>query len=145
MELHDSDRLDSWREIAAFIERDERTAMRWAKLYGMPVHHSPGGSHARVYAYRSEVRAWVQLQDHPERPPARGAPATSGHSGLLPARPAAVKSIPNPKKAEQSSATATAPATPELFAFWGRQKWMIILGLGLFASLLLLGELFAVR
>jgi hypothetical protein len=54
-----TDRLDSWKEIAAFLERDERTAMRWAKFLGMPVHHSPGGKHARVYAFRSELLAWM--------------------------------------------------------------------------------------
>jgi hypothetical protein len=55
------DRLESWKEIAAFIGRDERTAMRWAAR-GMPVHHGPGGKHARVFASRKEISRWLAKQ-----------------------------------------------------------------------------------
>ena len=37
-------RLDSWKEIAAFFDRDERTVKRWEKERGLPVHRTPGGS-----------------------------------------------------------------------------------------------------
>ncbi len=53
-----SKRLDSWKEIATHLGRDQRTAMRWAKL-GMPVHHVPGGKRGRVFAYPQEVDAWL--------------------------------------------------------------------------------------
>src|SRR5947209_19417240 len=52
------DRLDSWKEIAAFMNRDVRTVQRWEKSEGLPVHrhlHEKAGS---VYAYRAELQAW---------------------------------------------------------------------------------------
>lgn len=54
-----SDRLESWKDIAAFIGRFERTAMRWAKEQGMPVHRLPG-KRGRVYASTSEIQAWME-------------------------------------------------------------------------------------
>jgi len=50
-------RLDSWKEIAAFFGRDERTVSRWEKL-GLPVHRLPG-TKGRVYAYTEELSAWL--------------------------------------------------------------------------------------
>ena len=35
-------RIDSWKEIAAFFGRDERTVKRWEKERGLPVHRLPG-------------------------------------------------------------------------------------------------------
>ena len=32
------DRLDSWKEIAAYMKRDVTTVQRWEKREGMPVH-----------------------------------------------------------------------------------------------------------
>src|SRR6266852_705468 len=50
-------RLDSWKEIAAFFGRDERTVNRWEKDLGLPVHRLPGIK-GRVYAYTEELSAW---------------------------------------------------------------------------------------
>ncbi len=50
-------RLDSWKEIAAFFGRDERTVNRWEKELGLPVHRLPG-TKGRVYAYTEELSAW---------------------------------------------------------------------------------------
>ena len=57
------DRLDSWKEIAAFLNRDVTTVQRWEKREGMPVHrhlHDKAGS---VYAFRSELGAWTQSRN----------------------------------------------------------------------------------
>jgi TolB-like protein len=54
------DHLDSWKEIAAYLSRDVTTVQRWEKREGMPVHrhlHDRAGS---VYAFSSELDAWVQ-------------------------------------------------------------------------------------
>jgi tetratricopeptide (TPR) repeat protein len=51
-------RLDSWKEIAAFFGRDERTVSRWEKDQGLPVHRLPG-TKGRVYAYANELTAWA--------------------------------------------------------------------------------------
>jgi tetratricopeptide (TPR) repeat protein len=51
-------RLDSWKEIAAFFGRDERTLNRWEKEQGLPVHRWPG-TKGRVYAFTDELSAWL--------------------------------------------------------------------------------------
>jgi Tol biopolymer transport system component len=53
------ERLESWKEIASFIGRDQRTAMRWAKEQGMPVRRDPASKRGRVFAYRSELAKWA--------------------------------------------------------------------------------------
>ena len=52
-------RLDSWKEIAAFFDRDERTVKRWEKERLLPVHRLPGGSRARVFAFTGELERWM--------------------------------------------------------------------------------------
>ena len=56
-QLAGNKRLDSWKEIAAFFGRDERTVNRWEKELGLPVHRLPG-TKGRVYAYSQELIAW---------------------------------------------------------------------------------------
>lgn len=61
------DRLDSWKEIAAYLERDVTTVQRWEKREGMPVHrhlHDKAGS---VYASRAELDAWARSRNLPAR------------------------------------------------------------------------------
>jgi hypothetical protein len=53
------DRLDSWKEIAAHLQKDERTAQRWEKENGLPVHRVPGKGRHAVFAYRAEIDAWL--------------------------------------------------------------------------------------
>jgi len=52
-----SDRLDSWKEIAAYLKRDERTVRRWERE-GLPVRRHTHKKQASVYAYRPEIDAW---------------------------------------------------------------------------------------
>lgn len=56
-----SDKLESWKEIAAYIGRDVRTAMRWAQQ-GMPVHRVPGAKKGRIFAFGSEIDSWLNGQ-----------------------------------------------------------------------------------
>jgi hypothetical protein len=51
-------RLESWKEIAAYLGRDVTTVRRWERREGLPVSrilHSKIGS---VYAYTTELEAW---------------------------------------------------------------------------------------
>lgn len=57
-----SERLDSWKEIAAFLKRDVRTVQRWEKLAGLPVHRHAASRLRTAYAYRSELEAWWRDQ-----------------------------------------------------------------------------------
>ena len=52
------DRLDSWKEIAAYLNRGVRTARRWEREEGLPVHRLVHRTHGTVYAYKSEIEAW---------------------------------------------------------------------------------------
>ncbi len=61
-----ADRLESWKEIAGFIGRSERTAMRWAQRRGMPVSQLPGGKGGGVYASRAEIATWMGRHPNPE-------------------------------------------------------------------------------
>lgn len=53
-------RLDSWKEIAAYLRRGPRTVQRWEREHGLPVHRLrlPGQRQGSVFAYQSELDAW---------------------------------------------------------------------------------------
>jgi len=53
-------RLDSWKEIAAYLKRDVRTLHRWEAEEGLPIHRHLHNKRGSVYAYRSELEAWWQ-------------------------------------------------------------------------------------
>jgi tetratricopeptide (TPR) repeat protein len=54
------ERLDSWKQIAAFFDRAERTVKRWEAERGLPVHRVPGGGRSAVFAYEKELAAWLK-------------------------------------------------------------------------------------
>ena len=51
-------RLDSWKEIAAYLKRDTATVRRWEKREGLPVHRHHHDKLGSVYAYASELDTW---------------------------------------------------------------------------------------
>ena len=53
-------RLDSWKEIAAYLERDITTVQRWEKREGMPVHRHLHDTRGSVYAVPAELEAWLE-------------------------------------------------------------------------------------
>ena len=55
-----TDRLDSWKEIAAYLNRSVRTVRRWEATEGLPVHRHMHRSQGSVYAFRSEIDGWRQ-------------------------------------------------------------------------------------
>src|SRR5271154_1471540 len=61
----DGDRLESWKEIAAFLKRTERTVMRYEEL-GMPVHRMRGAKRSRVTASRTELTKWLAEESREE-------------------------------------------------------------------------------
>jgi hypothetical protein len=52
-------RLTGWREIGLYLERAPRTAQRWERDFGLPVHRERHGRVDVVYAMRSEVDTWL--------------------------------------------------------------------------------------
>ena len=79
-----SRRIDSWKDIAAYLGRDVRTVIRWEKDRGLPVHRdnsAPG--RPTVYADAEELDRWLMghsaeaedlpnpVSDLPTAPPGR--------------------------------------------------------------------------
>ncbi|HEY4362902.1 MAG TPA: hypothetical protein VGN17_18170 [Bryobacteraceae bacterium] len=65
------ERLESWKEIGAYLQRDARTARRWELEEGLPVHRHTHNSRSSVYAYPREIDAWrLSRKVVPEPPPA---------------------------------------------------------------------------
>ena len=79
------DRLDSWKEIAVYLNRDVTTVQRWEKREGMPVHRHLHEKTGSVYASRAELDGWVRgrkaqaapengdIATSPDPPPSRSA------------------------------------------------------------------------
>src|SRR5215475_12118186 len=71
-----AERLDSWKEIAAYLRRDVRTVQRWEKKEGLPVYRHQHEKLGSVYAFRGELNHWLTT-----RQPAAAGPATSQAKG----------------------------------------------------------------
>jgi TolB-like protein/Tfp pilus assembly protein PilF len=89
-EIPSERRLDSWKEIALYLQRDVTTVQRWEKQEGMPVHRHLHHKRGSVYALRSELDGWRQsrkLRFEEEQEPAgqRSAPADGWHT-IVPRR-----------------------------------------------------------
>ena len=57
------DRLDSWKEIAAYLKRDVTTVQRWEKREDMPVHRHLHDRIGSVYASRADLDAWMRSRN----------------------------------------------------------------------------------
>lgn len=55
--------LEGWKEIAAFLQRDESTARRWEREEGLPIHRHEHRTRSSVYAYPSEIVQWRTGRD----------------------------------------------------------------------------------
>ncbi len=54
--------LESWKQIAAYLRRSERTVRRWEANEGLPVHRHEHEKQDTVFAYRHEIAAWSRLR-----------------------------------------------------------------------------------
>src|SRR5271170_5208646 len=62
--LENPQKLVSWKSIAAYFDCDVRTAKRWERERGLPVHRAPGGKRSGVFAYLSELDSWLRTGVH---------------------------------------------------------------------------------
>lgn len=111
------DRLDSWKEIAAYLNRDVTTVQRWEKREGMPVHrhlHDRAGS---IYASRSELDAWVRGRSL--RASQENGDSTSSPIPLEPQAPLSESDSRSPRRNLLLSITVTA-ALVIATVFWLR-------------------------
>src|SRR4026209_2053040 len=63
------ERLDSWKEIARYLNRSVRTLYRWEKEEGLPVHRHQHRELGSVFAYTAELDAWLDARS-PDADPA---------------------------------------------------------------------------
>jgi len=104
-------RLDSWKEIAAFLGRAERTVKRWETERGLPVHRVPGGGRSAVFAYAGELAEWLKGKSNeleidetaPDEPISQPVAPAVGTSA--------------PREVVPTLAPAASPST------WNRDKW----------------------
>ncbi|HUI41876.1 MAG TPA: nuclear transport factor 2 family protein [Terriglobia bacterium] len=54
--------LESWKQIAAYLDRSERTVRRWEASEGLPVHRREHEKQDTVFAYRHEIEAWSRAR-----------------------------------------------------------------------------------
>src|SRR5438067_3004796 len=86
------DRLDSWKEIAAHLNRDVTTVQRWEKREGMPVHRHLHDRMGSVYTFRSELDEWARsrilraAQENGANVPSASPPAPPPPATLLASR-----------------------------------------------------------
>ena len=57
--------LNSWKEIAAYLNRDVTTVQRWEKREAMPVHRHLHDKRGSVYALVPELDTWLQSRRLP--------------------------------------------------------------------------------
>jgi len=99
-------RLDSWKEIAAYLCRGERTAKRWETERALPVHRVPGGR-GSVYAFTAELDQWL-ISTTAERPEGTEGPHVSGETRREADAPG---STDQPQEAEAPPTIANLPAS----------------------------------
>lgn len=68
MSDHHEERLTGWKEIAAYLHKDVRTVLRWERQRGLPIHRPPGRRGQSVYAFRSELDAWIRSSRAADQP-----------------------------------------------------------------------------
>jgi hypothetical protein len=55
------ERLDSWKEIAEYLNRTERTCFRWNKELDLPIYRiNKKSQRSKVFAYKSELDTWFE-------------------------------------------------------------------------------------
>jgi hypothetical protein len=54
--------LESWKQIAAYLDRSERTVRRWEASEGLPVHRRGHERQDTVFAFKHEIEAWSRLR-----------------------------------------------------------------------------------
>src|ERR1700758_898790 len=110
------DRLDSWKEIAAYLDRDVTTVQRWEKREGMPVLRDGPDKMGSVYASRVELDAW-----------ARGRNIRASDNGRT-----------GPEN-ESDVAPLVEPVPPKTAASTSRTWWTVVFPLALVAAGLVIG------
>jgi hypothetical protein len=90
-------RLDSWKEIAAYLKRSVRSVQRWEAEEGMPVHRHLHDKRGTVYGFKSELDSWWRERGAilADRNGEEESGSTVAESETADARPAVVEPTPS--------------------------------------------------
>jgi hypothetical protein len=62
-------RLDSWKEIAVYLDREVRTVQRWEKREHLPVHRHLHRKIGSIFAFKHEIDSWRDSRSLSPVPP----------------------------------------------------------------------------
>ena len=110
------DRLDSWKEIAAYLSRDVTTVQRWEKREGMPVHRHLHDRLGSVYASRAELDEWARSRNL-RATQESGNHASLSNSPASPPSPAIWDSVTRRRPLLALGAVVAALGIPAIFWF----------------------------
>jgi hypothetical protein len=100
-------RLDSWKEIAAYLKRDVTTVQRWERREGMPVHRHLHDKRGSVYALPEELEGWIQSRKpRPEEAEINDEPGKDNVPGRNVAQPETVASGQSPTTSNDNLSVA---------------------------------------
>ncbi|MCX6593955.1 MAG: hypothetical protein NTZ56_20765 [Acidobacteria bacterium] len=123
-----SRRLESWKEIAAYLNASVRTVQRWEEQNGLPVRRVLRDQRAAVFAMTGDLDAW--LAGRTQEPS-----ATPISAGVVATKPVAAA---NPRVAKGAVPLARAPLPVPTLGITQqrrRRRWAIAAGLALVAAL----------
>ena len=80
-------RLDSWKEVAGYLNRHVTTIRRWEKHEGLPVHRHRHTKLGSIYAYTRELDTWFESRLEEVDGPGAATTVASGLSQHLPPPP----------------------------------------------------------
>jgi tetratricopeptide (TPR) repeat protein len=75
--VSDDRRLNTWKEIAGYFGRTERTVKRWESTRKLPVRRMPNGPRSVVFAYERELAVWLKGREADDLPPYEAAEASA--------------------------------------------------------------------
>lgn len=119
-----ADRLNSWKEIAAYLGKGVRTVQRWEAHMGLPVRRLGREGGEIVYALKSEIDAWI---------------LNGGHAAAANQSPD-IREAP-PETASPEVRDEVAPPSPAPTRFLApRWVWAVLLLIGLAGIGMTLGQ-----
>ncbi len=87
-------RLETWKQIAGFFDREVRTVQRWEKTLGLPVHRYRNAKQDSVYAFEHELKTWREARRQLTRSEsANGRPAAESDSQPVSAAQAMAEAV----------------------------------------------------
>lgn len=64
----DVEKLESWKQIAGYLDRDIKTVQRWEHQEGLPIHRLLHTGHGNVFALKQELDIWLASRQRDPEP-----------------------------------------------------------------------------